>query len=102
MNLAGTRGAAAMIGLVAAIAAPGAMAETITANCTGMFNLDVYVIDGAKPSQEVAGVGPAEVTINEEAIVLVGSFGEMRFDLKVGILYKNGSDTGIYCTYARS
>ncbi|MBM3612489.1 MAG: hypothetical protein FJX19_05935 [Alphaproteobacteria bacterium] len=102
MNLAGTRGAAAMIGLVAAIAAPGAMAETITANCTGMFNLDVYVIDAAKSSQEVAGVGLAEVTITEEAILLVGSFGEVRFDLKVGTLYKNGSDTGIYCTYARS
>ncbi|MFZ9948385.1 MAG: hypothetical protein ACO3FX_02075 [Gemmobacter sp.] len=102
MMVTGTRGAAVVIGLVAGMAAQGAMAETITANCTGMFNLDVYVIDAAKTSQEVAGVGLAEVTINEDAIVLMGSFGEMRFDLKVGTLFKNGSDTGIYCTYARN
>ncbi len=95
------RGMAAGVGLVAWIVPAAAMAETITANCTGMFNLDVYEIDAAKPSQEVAGVGMADVTISDEAIVLTGSFGEMRFDLKVGTLYKNGSDTGIYCTYAR-
>jgi hypothetical protein len=102
MTMTGMRGAAAIIGFGAIVAGQAASAEIITANCTGMFNLDVYAIDASKPSQEVAGIGMAEVSINEEAIVLTGDFGEMRFDLKVGTLYKNGSDTGIYCTFARS
>jgi hypothetical protein len=49
----------------------------------------------------VAPLGPAQVSIDDEAIVLTGAFGEYRFMLRGGTLYHNGSDTGLYCTYAR-
>lgn len=76
-----------------------AHADTITANCTGMLNLDRYEFDTDQPEQDVAGIGPSTFSIDEQEIRLVGDFGEYRFDLKVGTLYHNGSDTGLYCTY---
>lgn len=76
------------------------VAETITANCTGMLNLDIYTFDTALPKQDIIGIGPADVAITDQMIVLTGAFGEYRFDLKVGTLYHNGSDTGLYCTYS--
>ncbi|GGD41906.1 hypothetical protein [Sinisalibacter lacisalsi] len=75
-------------------------AETIIANCTGMLDFDIYTIDTSQSSQEVENIGMAEVTVEEEAILLTGEFGEYRFDLEAGTLYHNGSDTGVYCTYS--
>lgn len=83
-----------------ALAAP-AGAGTITADCTGMLDHDIYVIATDTPQQDVAPLGPAQVIIDDEAIVLTGAFGEYRFMLRGGTLYHNGSDTGLYCTYAR-
>ena len=77
-----------------------ALAETVEANCTGMFDLDIYQIDLEQPQQEIAGLGQAEVTVTEEAIIAKGGFGEYRFDRKVGTLYVDGSDSGLYCTYS--
>jgi len=51
-------------------------------------------------SQEVENIGMSDTVIDDEAIVLTGDFGEYRFDLNVGTLYHNGSDTGVYCTYS--
>lgn len=80
--------------------APLAQAGKIIANCTGMVNFDIYTIDTEKADQEVEIVGKAMVEIDEQAITLTGSFGEMVFDRKLGTLYQNGSDTGVYCTYS--
>ena len=76
-----------------------ASAETITANCTGMLNFDIYNFDSEAPQQTVEGIGEANFELTEDAIVLTGAFGEYRFDIEVGTLYHNGSDPGIYCTY---
>lgn len=84
----------------AALALPtGALAGTVTANCTGMLNLDIYEIDTGLAEQDVDGIGASEVTFSDEEIVLTGAFGSYRFDLKAGTLYHNDSDTGVYCTY---
>ncbi|SFZ86871.1 hypothetical protein SAMN02983003_4066 [Devosia enhydra] len=77
-----------------------ALAETVEANCTGMFDLDIYQIDLDLPRQEIEGLGEADVTVTDESIVAKGGFGEYRFDRKVGTLYVDGSDSGIYCTYS--
>ena len=88
------------VGLTALVTPGPVSAGTITANCTGMFNLDVYTFESTLPKQDVASIGSADVTISDQEIVLKGAFGEYRFDLKVGTLYHNGSDTGVYCTYS--
>jgi len=94
-----TRFVGAAFGLALLIGAVPALADTITANCTGMLNLDKYEFDTDLAEQDVAGIGLSEFSINELEIRLLGDFGEYRFDLKVGTLYHNGSDTGLYCTY---
>jgi hypothetical protein len=65
-----------------------------------MVNFDIYTIDTQMASQEVENIGMSDTVIDDEAIVLTGDFGEYRFDLNVGTLYHNGSDTGVYCTYS--
>lgn len=84
--------------LLVPLAAP---AEIVTANCTGMFDLDIYTIDTTIETQEIEKIGTATVVADEAFIVLTGDFGEYRFDLNAGTLYHNGSDTGLYCTYSR-
>jgi hypothetical protein len=83
------------------LAANAAHAEKIVANCTGMVNFDIYTIDTELEEQEIEIIGQSTVEITEEAILLTGAYGEVRFDLKVGTLYENGTDTGVYCTYSR-
>ena len=83
---------------LAALGLPAA-AGTITANCTGMLNLDIYRIESDQPTQDIDKIGPSQVTISDTEILLEGAFGTYRFDLKAGTLYQNGSDTGVYCTY---
>lgn len=78
----------------------GARADVITANCTGMMDLNIYTFDTALPEQEVAGIGTGSFRIDDDAIVMTGTFGEYRFDRKVGTLYQDGRDTGLYCTYS--
>jgi hypothetical protein len=79
---------------------PGpAVAATITANCTGMLDLNIYEIDTDQPTQDVAGIGASTVSVTADEIRLEGDFGQYRFDLKAGTLYHNDSDTGLYCTY---
>jgi len=80
--------------------APMALAGKIVANCTGMVNFDIYTIDTELAEQDVEIVGKAMVDIDEKAITLTGPFGEMVFDRKLGTLYQNGSDTGVYYTYS--
>jgi hypothetical protein len=77
-----------------------ATAGTIVANCTGMVNFDIYRMDPDLPTQDVEGIGQSEFSRDESSIRLRGDFGEYRFDLKVGTLYLNDSDTGVYCTYS--
>lgn len=79
-----------------------ASAEIITANCTGMFDLEIYEMDAELESQEVEGIGMADFSMDEEFIVLTGDFGEYKFDLEAGTLYHDESDTGLYCTYSRA
>lgn len=74
-------------------------AETVTANCTGMLDLNVYEFDPTLATQEIEGIGNAGFVMNSDEIRLSGDFGEYRFDLKAGTLYHNGNDTGLYCTY---
>lgn len=76
-----------------------ASADIITANCTGMMDLKVHRFDTSLTRQDVAEIGTGDVTIDADAIVLKGAFGTYRFDLKVGTLYHDGRDTGLYCTY---
>lgn len=90
---------AAVVGLAALTLPVMASAEIITANCTGMVNLDIYKIDPTQPVQDVDGIGTSQVTITDAEILLEGAFGVYRFDLKAGTLYHNDSDTGVYCTY---
>ena len=78
-----------------------AMAEKIEANCTGMIDFDIYTIDTEEPIQDIALIGTSSVAIDDEFIILTGDFGEYKFDLNRGTLYRDGSDTGIYCTYSR-
>ncbi len=85
--------------LAGSMFAVSASAETITANCTGMLNFDIYNFDTEAPLQTVEGIGEANYERTEDAIILTGDFGEYRFDILLGTLYHNGSDTGIYCTY---
>ena len=93
--------AVANVAALAILALPGASAAaTVTANCTGMLDFDIYSFDTEKPVQDVNKIGTANFQMDDKAIVLTGKFGEYRFDLKVGTLYHNGSDTGIYCTYS--
>ena len=87
--------------LVAMSAAHRATAEVIVANCTGMVNFDIYTFDTEEPVQEVALIGMAEVTVSDKSILLTGAFGTYEFDISVGTLYHNGTDTGVYCTYKR-
>jgi hypothetical protein len=94
-----TSGAPAL-GLALALLTGAAQAETMVANCTGMFNLDIYRIDTTLPVQDVEGLGRAELVMDEDAVVLTGSFGEYKFDRKLGTLYVDGSDSGIYCTWS--
>ncbi len=89
---------AALCLAILAPAAPAA-ADVVTADCTGMLNHDIYRIDPDLPQQEIEGLGPAEVEIVDGQIRVTGSFGEYRFDLRVGTLYHDGRDTGLYCTY---
>lgn len=88
--------AVAMVGMVWAGAAP---ADIVTANCTGMLDLDIYTFDTTLDRQDIAGIGLADFTMDEDAIRLEGDFGSYRFDLNAGTLYHNDSDTGLYCTY---
>lgn len=99
MRFARTLCIACALGLAAGTAAAPSQAAIIVANCTGMVNFDIYNLDDDQPVQEVEGVGKAEYERNDDFILLRGAFGEMKFDLKAGTLYRNGSDTGIYCTY---
>ncbi|GKY89566.1 hypothetical protein [Sinisalibacter aestuarii] len=92
---------AAFLGLAALVLPNAASAEIITANCTGMFDLNIYEMDTTLASQEVEKIGVAQFTVDDDFIVLTGDFGEYRFDLNAGTLYHNGSDTGLYCTYSR-
>lgn len=91
-----------MIGAVLAgsMFAVSASAETITANCTGMLNFDIYNFDSESPLQTIEGIGEANFELTEVDIILTGAFGEYRFNIVDGTLYHNGSDTGIYCTYS--
>ena len=84
--------------VLAAVAAPSS-ADTITANCTGMFELDIYKFDTTKAEQDVDGIGASEFEMDASEIRLRGAFGEYRFDLNAGTLYHTDSDTGVYCTY---
>jgi hypothetical protein len=79
-----------------------AYADIIITNCTGMLNLDRYEFDTDQPEQDVAGIGPSTFSMDEQEIRLLGNFGEYRFDLNVGTLYHNGTDTGLYCTYGNN
>lgn len=74
--------------------------DIITANCTGMLDLNVYTFDPDLPKQDVEGIGSADFSMDDTMILLRGAFGTYRFDLKVGTLYHNDSDTGLYCTYS--
>lgn len=76
-----------------------AAAGTITANCTGMIDNRIFRIESGQPEQEIEGLGPANVSVDDGAIRLEGAFGEYRLDLKAGTLYHNDRDTGLYCTY---
>jgi len=84
--------------VVLALPAP-ALAGSITANCTGMLDLDVYTFDSEQPTQEVGKLGTARFLMTADEIRLEGTFGVYRFDLKNGTLYHNDRDTGLYCTY---
>ena len=86
--------------LAATLAAGAAWSDMLTANCTGMLDVNVYKIDLALGTQVVDGIGDAVVTVSEDAILLDGAFGQYRFDRKVGTLYHDEKDTGLYCTYA--
>lgn len=99
MRLIKTASIVACAGLIGA--ASPSWSESIVANCTGMVNFDIYTIDTEESSQEIENIGLSEVSFVEDMeIVLTGDFGEYRFDRKVGTLYHNGSDTGVYCTYS--
>lgn len=87
------------IGAICAGGAGAAAADIVTANCTGMLDLDVYKFDTTLASQDIDGIGMADVTMDDDAIRLEGDFGTYVFDLNVGTLYHNDSDTGLYCTY---
>lgn len=102
MTLTHSLSLTAATALVFAVGSTQASAQTLIANCTGMIDLNIYQIDMDKPSQNVDGIGQSEVVIDEDKILLQGKFGEYRFDRKVGTLYHNDSDTGIYCTYSQS
>jgi hypothetical protein len=102
MTFARTGKVAAAVGLSLFMVPHLASADTIVANCTSMVDFDIYTIDTEEPTQEIALIGTAEVAIDEKNIVLTGDFGEYKFDLEVGTLYHNDSDTSIYCTYKRS
>ncbi len=70
------------------------------ANCTGMVDFDIYKIDEDLLEQDINIIGKSKVKFQENVIILTGSYGEVKFDLKLGTMYRNGSDTGIYCTYS--
>lgn len=91
---------ASVLGLAALAFPLQASAATITANCTGMLNFDIYTIDTERATQEVEGIGTSEFSMDEKFIYLRGDFGEYKFDLKAGTLYLNDSDTSVYCTYS--
>lgn len=92
------RGAALVLAL-AALTQPAA-AGIVTADCTGMVDHNVYRFDPAVPHQDIAGLGPSEVAVDDVQIRVSGAYGEYRFDLQVGTLYHNGRDTSLYCTYS--
>ena len=77
-----------------------AISGVVIANCTGMVDFDIYKIDEDLLEQDVNIIGISKVKFEENFIILTGSYGEVKFDLKLGTLYRNGSDTGIYCTYS--
>lgn len=99
MSLPRFAGAAAFAAL--SILAPQAgAAEKIIANCTGMLDFDIYTIDTEAESQLIEPIGQAEVSIDDDFIILTGTFGEYKFDRNAGTLYHNDRDTSIYCTYS--
>ena len=65
-----------------------------------MVDFDIYKIDEDLLEQDIAIIGKSKVKFQENVIILTGSYGEVKFDLKLGTMYRNGSDTGIYCTYS--
>ncbi len=85
--------------LTATLITGAAWSQTVTANCTGMLDVNIYKIDLALGTQVVDGIGDAVVTVTEQAIILEGTFGQYRFDRTVGTLYHDDKDTGLYCTY---
>lgn len=88
---------------IAVLAGPvPALADIVTANCTSMLDFDIYKFDTNQAEQTIDGIGDSEFSMDESEIVLVGDFGEYRFDLDVGTLYHNDSDTSVYCTYSTS
>ena len=90
----------AFVGVASFMLCNPALAESIiTANCTGMMDLEIYNFNPAEELQVVPGYGEVKLVLSEEFITLSGEFGQKRFDLKAGTLYFNDSDTGLYCTY---
>ena len=83
----------AWFGMVLLGSVHAAMAEKIEANCTGMIDFDIYTIDTEEPIQDIALIGTSNVAIDDEFIILTGDFGEYKFDLNRGTLYRDGSDT---------
>ncbi len=77
-----------------------AISGIVVANCTGMVDFDIYKIDEDLPEQDINIIGKSKVKFEENFIILTGAYGEVKFDLKLGTLFQNGSDTGIYCTYS--
>ena len=77
-----------------------AISGVVIANCTGMVDFDIYKIDEDLLEQDINIIGKSKVNFQENVIILTGSYGEVKFDLKLGTMYRNGSDTGIYCTYS--
>ena len=77
-----------------------AISGVVIANCTGMVDFDIYKIDEDLLEQDINIIGKSKVKFQENVIILTGSYGEVKFDLKLGTMYRNGSDTGIYCTYS--
>ena len=66
---------------------PGLAANIITANCTGMMDLEIYTFNPVEELQVVPGYGEVTFALSEEFITLSGEFGQKRFDLKAGTLY---------------
>ena len=90
---------AIVMGVAMAMSTGPAAAGTIVANCTGMIEDNVYRFDTDLTTQEIAGIGTGEVSIDDTEIRFEGAFGEYRFDREIGTEYLNERDTGNFCTF---